>query len=145
MTNFPQYILSLPQAGLILIDTPSSHHKTAYKYDLAEFRSVRGGKKRAILRNRLDGEFQDSISPLRGPALWIFVVSIDNGVHIKIPIYRGVEFFNTRSLDSLYLRCTDAVSDSEISNIVQSCIIRGGLDTEEWFIFLANLDVRNGN
>lgn len=62
-------------------------------------------------------EFPDG--GLRAPPLWVLVVKLSGGWHLRIPIWRGPEFFTT-----------DLRSDAAVMLTVAECIARQWCDRD---------------
>lgn|SRR5665213_925022 len=97
-------------------DTPHSQ-TAAYKDDLTSFRKL-GSKRNALIRDS-HAEFEPTAGAERRTyrPLWVAVVRIAPGWHIKLPLWRGPANF-----------IREQETDAEVADIVATCCALGGYD-----------------
>ena len=131
-------VATLSQQKQMRLYRPSDGEKLAHKVDDAFFAA--NPDRRFAIRESLSGEFDSghklphaqrfAMAYDSRPALWVLVLSSNNGTYRVLPVYRGQHFFPV-VCDYLGV-FAQSFNDAACLALLDEFDMRGGVDAESW-------------
>jgi hypothetical protein len=136
---FNEYVaVTLSQQEQMRLYRPSDGDELAHKVDDAFFAA--NPERRFAIRESLSGEFDSghklpqaqrfAMAYDSRPALWVLVLSSNNGTYRVLPVYRGPHFFPVIcDYHGVFAQC---FNDAACLALLDEIHMLGGADAESW-------------
>lgn len=122
-----------PPYGSAIVQTPVSDYAREFKADRDYFADHGGAKRTFLIRGATEREFPQFVRGHGIPLLWVSVSRLTLALHVAVPVWFGLPFFEFTATGShLY---ADTANNEEVAGTLDAFADRGMYDKALWARF----------